>query len=154
VEKPLGEVITLQRGFDLPYHQRRAGPIPIVSSAGISGWHDKTPVEGPGVVTGRYGTVGEVFYVDGPYWPHNTTLWVKDFKGSEPRFIYYLLKTIDYSVASSKTGVPGVDRNDLHRILVKVPLRAEQRRIATILGSLDDKIELNRRMNVTLGCVR
>src|SRR5205807_5345371 len=82
--------------------------------------------------------------------PLNTTLFVKDFKGNDPRFVSYLLRTIDFRSCSDKSSVPGVNRNHLHRLRVCVPEPPEQRAIAHILGTLDDKIELNRRMNETL----
>jgi type I restriction enzyme, S subunit len=75
--KGLGHVATLQRGFDLPSSNRVAGDYPIISSGGISGYHKEAKVKGPGVVTGRYGSIGEVFFIEGDYWPLNTTLWVK-----------------------------------------------------------------------------
>ena len=114
--RELSDFLTLQRGFDLPTQDRRSGNVPIVSSSGISGTHREAKVRGPGVVTGRYGTVGEVFFIEQDYWPLNTTLWVKDFKGNDPRFAYYLLQTIDFRSCSDKSSVPGVNRNDLHRI--------------------------------------
>ncbi len=146
----LGDVIQLQRGFDLPSASRRPGPVPIVSSGGTSGYHDEAPVQAPGVVTGRYGTLGRVFYLAEPFWPLNTTLFVRDFKGNDPRFVSYLLKTVDFLAYSDKAAVPGVNRNHLHEAMVPLAPLAEQRRIAEILGALDDKIELNRRMSETL----
>jgi type I restriction enzyme S subunit len=150
IELPLGDVLTLQRGFDLPSQDRRPGEVPIVSSSGVSGYHSDVGVKGPGVVTGRYGTIGQVFYIKGDYWPLNTTLWVKDFHGNDPLFASYLLRTLDFRSCSDKSSVPGVNRNDLHRISVRIPPLTEQKTIARILGTLDDKIELNRRMNATL----
>lgn len=147
---PLGAVITLQRGFDLPSQKRKPGKVPIVSSSGISGFHSEVGVKGPGVVTGRYGTIGQVFLVREDFWPLNTTLWVKDFHENDPQFVSYLLRTIDFHSCSDKSSVPGVNRNDLHQILVSIPTPHEQKRIARILGALDDKIELNRKMNETL----
>lgn len=147
---PLGEVVTLQRGFDLPAQKRKPGKVPIVSSSGVSAHHSEVAVKGPGVVTGRYGTIGQVFFIEKDYWPLNTTLWVKDFHGNDPLFTSYLLRTIDFQSCSDKSSVPGVNRNDLHRITVSLPPLAEQKRIASILGALDDKIELNRRMNAKL----
>lgn len=85
----LGDMITLQRGFDLPAKDRRPGSIPIISSAGIFDYHSEIGAKGPGVVTGRYGTIGQVFFVPGDYWPLNTTLWVKDFHGNDPKFTSY-----------------------------------------------------------------
>lgn len=147
---PLGEFLTLQRGFDLPVQKRVSGTVPIVSSSGVSGFHAQAGAKGPGVVTGRYGTIGQVFFIKDDYWPLNTTLWVKDFKGNDPLFASYLLRTLDYASCSDKSSVPGVNRNDLHRVLVQVPNVAIQRAIASVLGTLDAKIELNRRMNETL----
>ena len=149
-ELRLGEVVELQRGYDLPAHQRHPGAVPIVSSSGVTGTHSEARVCGPGVVTGRYGTIGEVFYVEGDFWPLNTTLFVKDFKGNHPRFISYFLRTLDYWSLSDKSSVPGINRNHLHQLRVRVPTPSEQERIAQVLASLDDKIELNRRMNQTL----
>ncbi len=146
----LGDVLELKRGYDLPSHHRHPGPVPIVSSSGPSGFHSDAMVQAPGVVTGRYGTIGEVFFVTQDFWPLNTTLYVRDFKGSDPKFVSYFLKTIDFYSCSDKAAVPGVNRNHLHELPVRVPPLAEQRAIARILGALDDKIELNRKMNATL----
>jgi len=146
----LGDVITLQRGFDLPSQNRKPGKVPIVSSSGISDFHSEIRVKGPGVVTGRYGTIGQVFLIKKDFWPLNTTLWVKDFHGNDPQFASYLLRTVDFQSCSDKSSVPGVNRNDLHRIPVLLPPLPEQKAIAAVLGALDDKIELNRQMNATL----
>ena len=149
--KPLGDVVELKRGYDLPKNKRKAGPVPIVSSSGVSGSHFKAMVDPPGVVTGRYGTIGQVFFLEEAFWPLNTTLYVRDFKGNDPLFVSYLLRTIDYATCSDKAAVPGVNRNHLHALRVTTPDDVgEQRAIAGVLGSLDDKIELNRRMNGTL----
>lgn len=146
----LGDVITLQRGFDLPSNERAIGSVPVVSSSGISGTHSEPRVLGPGVVTGRYGTIGQVFYVRENFWPLNTTLFVKDFKGNDRRFIHYLLSALDFTPFSDKSSVPGVNRNHLHALPIAVPPLPTQRAIARVLGAMDDKIELNRRMNATL----
>ena len=89
----LGNVITLKRGYDLPQQKRKSGLIPIFSSSGVSGSHNTAMVKAPGVITGRYGTIGQVFYADTDFWPLNTTLYVEDFHGNDPQFIYYFLKT-------------------------------------------------------------
>jgi type I restriction enzyme S subunit len=122
-----------------------------VSSSGVTGYHSEAKVPGPGVVTGRYGTLGEVFYVAGDFWPLNTTLYVRDFKGNDPRFVSYFLRSVDYFSYSDMAAVPGINRNHLHQAHVRYPTDlAEQRAIAHVLGTLDDKIELNRLMNETL----
>lgn len=149
-EVALGDVLTLQRGFDLPAQKRRLGTVPVVSSSGVSDHHAEAMVRGPGVVTGRYGTIGQVFLIKEDFWPLNTTLWVRDFHGNNPNFVSYLLRTVDFQSCSDKSSVPGVNRNDLHRISVLLPPLPKQKAIAAVLGALDDKIELNRRMNATL----
>jgi type I restriction enzyme S subunit len=149
----LGDVITLKRGYDLPSQHRLPGPFPIVSSSGISGSHNEAKVDGPGVVTGRYGTIGQVHFVEEPYWPLNTTLYVQDFKGNHRRYVKYLLETIDYRQYSDKAAVPGVNRNHLHEAIVKIPALAEQERIAKTLATLDRRIDLLRQTNTTLEAI-
>lgn len=141
----LGEVIRLKRGHDLPARERIHGEIPIISSSGITGYHNSAKVEGPGVVTGRYGTLGEVHYVDRPYWPLNTSLYVEDFKGNHPRFVAYLLMTLELGSQNTAGAVPGVNRNALHQLLVSVPNLDTQVNIASALKKYDDLIETNRR---------
>lgn len=141
-EAPLGKVATLQRGFDLAQRERKPGAVPIVTSSGFGDTHCEPKVAGPGVVTGRYGTIGEVFYVQSDFWPLNTTLYVKDFHGNDPLFVSYLLRTIDFHTHSGKSGVPGVNRNDLHQVVVRLPhTQAEQRAIAEALRGADALIE-------------
>jgi len=150
-EASLGDVIELKRGYDLPQQRRTPGIVPLVSSSGITDYHAEAMVKGPGVVTGRYGTLGQVFFVSEDFWPLNTTLYVRDFKGNDPRFISYFLCGLDFLAYSDKAAVPGLNRNHLHQARVRVPAEVvDQRAIAHILGTLDDKIELNRQMNETL----
>ncbi|MDH2999028.1 hypothetical protein A1D22_04020 [Pasteurellaceae bacterium LFhippo2] len=137
----LGKVAELQRGFDLPSSKRIEGTIPIISSSGISGYHNEAKVLAPGVVTGRYGTIGNVFYVEQNFWPLNTSLWVKNFYNNHPKFIYYLLSNFDFAKFSDKTGVPGVNRNDLHAVKVLVPPLPEQIKIAETLSTWDNAIQ-------------
>ncbi|AVE06488.1 restriction endonuclease subunit S [Pseudomonas palleroniana] len=149
-EASLGDIIELKRGYDLPKDKRTTGCFPIVSSAGVSDFHSVAMVKGPGVITGRYGTIGEVFYTSEDYWPLNTTLYVRDFKGNDPRFISYFLKTLDFDSYSDKGAVPGVNRNHLHLAKVCIPGIETQKAIAKVLSGLDSKINLNQRINQTL----
>jgi type I restriction enzyme S subunit len=146
----LGDVLTLKRGHDLPADLRQDGAVPVVSSSGITGYHNQTKAKAPGVVTGRYGTLGEVFYLEQDYWPLNTALYVVDFKGSNPKFASYFLKNLLRDYQSDKAAVPGVDRNVLHEISVRVPDIESQLPIAETLSAYDDLIENNRRRMVLL----
>ncbi len=143
-EVSLGEMLTLQRGFDLPARDRTEGPFPIVSSSGVTGWHAESKVAPPGVVIGRYGSLGSVHWVTKPFWPLNTSLWVKDFGGNDERFVSYLLKTVSVD-GSTASAVPGVNRNHLHRLPVRRPPLHAQRRIAAVLSAFDELIEINER---------
>ena len=104
----LGDVLTLKRGHDLPDSQRQDGDVPVVSSSGITGYHNEPKAKAPGVVTGRYGTLGEVFYIEEDYWPLNTALYVIDFKGNRPHFVAYFLENVLRNYESDKAAVPGV----------------------------------------------
>jgi type I restriction enzyme S subunit len=141
----LGDVITLKRGHDLPEAQRQDGDVPVVSSSGVTGYHNEPKAKAPGVVTGRYGTLGEVFYVEDDYWPLNTALYVTDFKGNHPRFIAYFLQNVLRNYQSDKAAVPGVNRNVLHELKVRSTDTKSQEKIADVLSAYDELIENNRR---------
>lgn len=145
-EMQLGEFLTLKRGYDLSSSQREEGDVPVVSSSGVTGYHNTAKVVGPGVVTGRYGTLGDVFFIEQDFWPLNTALYVQNFKGNDPRFTAYFLRTVLQGITSDKAAVPGVNRNDLHARRVTATTDIDvQRRIAGILSAYDDLIENNRR---------
>ena len=139
------DFVTLQRGFDLPKTEMRDGPFPVVGSTSVIGYHNDFKVEPPGVVTGRSGSLGTVQLVREPYWPHNTSLWVRDFKGNDPRFVYYRLQELDLARFNAGAGVPTLNRNHLDSLEVDVPPLPVQLRVAGILSAYDDLIENNQR---------
>lgn len=141
----LGEAITLKRGYDLPLNQRTPGPYPIITSCGVAEYHQKFKAKGPGVVTGRTGTLGEVFYIQQDFWPHNTALYVQDFKGNNPRFVFYLLQTLGFKLRSAAAAIPTVNRNYLHLLPINLPPLWVQERVGQILCKFDDLIENNHR---------
>ena len=146
-ETTLGEITNLKRGFDLPKSQRLQGGVPVYSSSGITGSNSTAAVEGPCVITGRYGTIGEVFFSSGPCWPLNTALYSTEFNGNNPRFVYYLLQTIPWQGYTTASAVPGVNRNHVNLCPVKIPDRATQDAIVEVLDSIVDKIALNNQLN-------
>lgn len=142
-EKLLGAIAPLQRGFDLPTSKRHSGPFPVVYSNGILGFHTSFQVRGPGVVTGRSGTIGTVTYVSEDFWPHNTSLWVTDFRHNNPRFVFYLYAYVGLERFATGSGVPTLNRNDVHAYRVSIPPSAtEQGAIAQVLTDLDTEIGL------------
>ncbi len=147
----LGELVTLQRGHDLTEPERRIGRVPVMGSAGQNGFHDTVLAKGPGIVIGRSGaSFGQVHFSQVDFWPHNTGLYVTDFKGNDPLFAFYFLKALDFERFNSGSAQPSLNRNFIYPIPIRVPKPAEQKAIAAVLGALDDKIELNRRMNAML----
>jgi restriction endonuclease S subunit len=147
----LGEFVRLQRGHDLTEAQRRPGAVPVFGSAGHNGYHDVALAPGPGVVVGRSGdSMGVVSYAPMEFWPHNTVLYVTDFLGNSPRFAYYFLGWLNLRRFDSGSAQASLNRNFVYPMPIKVPYRNEQEAIGSVLGTFDDKIELNRRMNETL----
>jgi type I restriction enzyme S subunit len=130
---------TLQRGHDLTNDERVDGPFPVVTSSGPNGYHSKYMAKGPGVVMGRYGSTGKIFYIEENYWPHNTSLYVNNFHGNLPRFVWYFFQTVDFAAHSQKSAVPGIDRNDIHVLPVAIPSLTEQSKIVDFL-----EVELER----------
>lgn len=135
--KPLKTAIMFQRGHDLPADHRDDGAYPLVSSSGISGVHSVAVAKGPGIVTGRYGTLGVFYFIDSDYWPLNTTLYSIDIYKNVPKFLYYMLSTLTSLIKlySIKSAVPGIDRNDLHPTKVVLPPLPEQQAIADYLDA-------------------
>lgn len=130
----LGNALTLQRGFDLPVGQRQSGPHPIFASTGENGFHNEAKVKGPGVVTGRSGSLGTVLYIPTDFWPLNTTLWIKEFKRVPPIFAFYLLSSLNLERLNGGAAVPTLNRNDVHRIEVLLPKEE-------ILSSFDEIVQ-------------
>lgn len=140
-----GDFITLQRGHDLTKEQFIPGEYPVVSSTTIMGYHNEYKAEAPGVVIGRSGTLGEVQYIDTNFWPHNTSLYVKDFKGNNPRFVYYFLKYFGTESSGGGSAVPTLNRNNLNVLDVNLPDVYLQKKISDILSVYDDLIENNQK---------
>ncbi len=146
----LGEVLNFRRGHDLPHEQMTGGDIPVAGSNGIIGYHNvASPIE-PILTIGRSGNIGTPFIYERA-WAHNTTLYVDDFKGNDPRFLYYLCKTLPFASFKGGSAVPTLNRNHIHPLEVQFPSSIDdQRRIASILSSLDAQIENNNRINANL----
>jgi type I restriction enzyme S subunit len=141
----LEDLVFFQRGFDITQAQQKPGPIPVISSSGITSYHNEFKVLAPGVVIGRKGTLGSIHYSAVDYWPHDTTLWSRDFKGNNPRFAYYFLHTLDFKRFDVGNSNPTLNRNHIHDLPVRIPPLPVQAEIADALSAYDDLIENNRR---------
>ncbi len=117
----MSELLTLQRGFDLPLQNRLPGNYPVIAASGPNGFHDKAMVTGPGVTTGRSGVLGKVFFVHGDFWPLNTSLWVKEYHRATPSFAYFYLRNIDFAAFNAGSAVPTLNRNHIHSLPTVLP---------------------------------
>lgn len=138
----LEKVAPLQRGYDLPTDNIKEGLYPVVYSNGILRFHNEFKAKAPGVITGRSGTIGKVVYVEEDYWPHNTSLWVTNFYDNNPKFIYYMYINLNLARFSAGSGVPTLNRNDIHAQTIPLPPLDEQEKIAEILSTWDKAINL------------
>ena len=150
----VGEFAPFTYGKGLPASKRNPiGRVPVFGSNGIVGYHDSALTDGPTIIIGRKGTAGAVHYSPIPCWPIDTTFFVTDRDASLLRFKYYALRTLGLEHMNSDSAVPGLNRDAAHARELRILAESEQRAIAHILGTLDDKIELNRRMNETLAAM-
>ena len=141
--KQLKWTIMFQRGHDLPSHDRQDGEVPVVTSSGVTSTHSRAVAYAPGIVTGRYGTIGQFYRISEDYWPLNTTLYSIDLRNNSPRFLIYMLRNLSslFIANAQKSAVPGVDRNDIHLIQTAIPRRPEQRAIADLLDHETRKVD-------------
>lgn len=147
----LGDLITFQRGHDLPKTKMRGNTYPVVGSNGIIGYHDEYTTEMPSITIGRSGNVGKPFLVKGRSWSHNTTLYIKEYKNIDPIFVFYFLQTLNLESYAGGSAVPTLNRNHIHTLEVRVPCDIkEQHKIALLLSMLDEKIDKNRTINDNL----
>lgn len=141
--KKLVDIATLQRGKDLPAQNWVKGLFPIIGSNGTIGYHSVYFLDGAGVVTGRSGSIGKLSYVEGKYWAHNTALYVKDFHGNQPKFVYYLLHRLDFQKYVTGVSVPTLNRNFIHPALLPLPSFVEQKEIVSVLDKVALKISIS-----------
>lgn len=147
----LGDLIEFQRGYDLPKSKFVHGKYPVQSSNGILGYHHEYKVKAPSITIGRSGTVGIPHLIKTNFFPHNTALFVKDFKGNDVEYIYYLLKNLKLNEYKTGSGVPTMNRNHLHPLKIQAFLGIPtQKSIAHILSTLDQKIAINNQINTQL----
>lgn len=148
----IGEQLVLQRGYDISKTEQTEGRIPVISSSGVKSYHNQYKERGPGVLLGRKGSIGTVYYTEDDYWPHSTTLFVKDFRGNSPEFVYYFFLSIAGKLKNMDVGTsnPTLNRNHVHPMCVVWPSVGQQKKIVCILRALDKQIELNKKINENL----
>ena len=114
----INAVMTFHRGYDLTKNNMVPGKYPVVGSTSIIGYHNQYKISGPGIVTGRSGSLGEYQLIWGNFWPHNTSLYVSDMKGHHVLYLYGMLQTVDFSSLNNGGAIPTLNRNTLSNIAV------------------------------------
>ncbi|PES64115.1 hypothetical protein CN507_20245 [Bacillus cereus] len=152
--KCLEDVFSLKRGYDLPVSKREDGLIPILSSSGVNGYHNVAKVHGPGVITGRSGKLGNVFYIEEDYWPLNTALYVEDFKNSNPIYIYFLMKNLDFESLNAGSSVPTLNRNHVHKLKIVSPKKELVEKFGTLVDPIFEKKDSLRKEIEALNKIR
>ena len=115
------DLLTLHRGYDLATTARNPGTVPVMTGSGHNGWHDASKVAGPGVVTGRSGTVGQVFLIHEHFWPLNTALYVSEYRGTTPVFALFVLRALKLASHAGGAAVPTLNRNHVHALPIRKP---------------------------------
>lgn len=147
----LGDICIFNYGKSLVANKRIVGNVPVYSSAGIIGYHNEPLVNTPGIIIGRKGTVGTVYYSPVPFYCIDTAYYIIPNESIyNLQYLYYQLKSLKLNKLNEDSAVPGLNRFAAYAQEISLPPLAEQKRIADILSAIDDKIELNRRINANL----
>ena len=144
------ELFVLQRGFDLSNSKRILGDVPIYASTGIVSYHNEHKVLEKTVITGRSGSLGEVMITNGPSWPLNTTLWVKEFKKFTPEMAYFTLKSLGLESFNAGAAVPTLNRNDVHKVKILTPTKEIINEFSKLASQIFDQIHLLKLKNEKL----
>jgi type I restriction enzyme S subunit len=148
--KELGEVINFKRGHDLPKTKMINEGIPVIGSNGIIGYHNNFTTQCPCITIGRSGNVGKPRITFENSWAHNTTLYINDFKGSNPYFVFYLLRILNLSDYRGGSAVPTLNRNHIHPIKTIIPEKTIEQKFSIHISEYHGKIEENKKLIVSL----
>ncbi|MDR1873297.1 MAG: restriction endonuclease subunit S [Deltaproteobacteria bacterium] len=150
-ELKLRDLVVLNYGKPLVAQNRTGGSIPVYSSAGVTGHHNAPLVEGPGVIVPRKGTIGQVYYSSRPFWPIDTVFYILPNEDKyDLSYVYYLFQTLGLDNLNDGSVVPSLNREVLYQRGFRLPPLAEQKAIAGVLKSLDDKLDFINRQNADL----
>ncbi len=150
----INEILTFHRGYDLTKNEMKAGRYPVVGSTTVIGYHNEFKIKGPGIVTGRSGSLGKYQFIWDNFWPHNTSLYITDYKDHNIFFVYSLLQTVDFASLNNGGAIPTLNRNVLSNIEVIEPTDELQEMFAKIAEAQYRKIRNLEKQNNQLKMAR
>lgn len=150
----INEILTFHRGYDLTKNEMKAGRYPVVGSTTVIGYHNEFKIKGPGIVTGRSGSLGKYQFIWDNFWPHNTSLYISDYKDHNIFFVYSLLQTVDFASLNNGGAIPTLNRNVLSNIEVIEPTNELQEMFAKIAEPQYQKIKNLEKQNDRLKTAR
>lgn len=150
----INEILTFHRGYDLTKNEMKAGRYPVVGSTTVIGYHNEFKIKGPGIVTGRSGSLGKYQFIWDNFWPHNTSLYISDYKDHNIFFVYSLLQTVDFASLNNGGAIPTLNRNVLSNIEVIEPTDELQEMFAKIAEPQYQKIRNLEKQNDRLKTAR
>ena len=150
----INEILTFHRGYDLTKNEMKAGRYPVVGSTTVIGYHNEFKIKGPGIVTGRSGSLGKYQFIWDNFWPHNTSLYISDYKDHNIFFVYSLLQTVDFASLNNGGAIPTLNRNVLSNIEVIEPTDELQEMFAKIAEPQYQKIKNLEKQNDRLKTAR
>ena len=150
----INEILTFHRGYDLTKNEMKAGRYPVVGSTTVIGYHNEFKIQGPGIVTGRSGSLGKYQFIWDNFWPHNTSLYISDYKDHNIFFVYSLLQTVDFASLNNGGAIPTLNRNVLSNIEVIEPTDELQEMFAKIAEAQYRKIRNLEKQNNQLKMAR
>ena len=150
----INEILTFHRGYDLTKNEMKVGRYPVVGSTTVIGYHNEFKIKGPGIVTGRSGSLGKYQFIWDNFWPHNTSLYISDYKDHNIFFVYSLLQTVDFASLNNGGAIPTLNRNVLSNIEVIEPTDELQEMFAKIAEPQYQKIKNLEKQNNQLKMAR
>ncbi|EGQ8130981.1 restriction endonuclease subunit S [Vibrio parahaemolyticus] len=152
--KQLKDIVELAYGKALKKTERVEGDVPVYGSGGLTGYHNQSIVEGPGIIVGRKGTVGSVYWEPKAFYPIDTVFYVKPKAGYSLKYCHLVLLNLGLNNMNTDAAVPGLNRNNAYRLDVITPSEAILNKFSIVMQSFQSFIDSNNAQKTNLSLLR